>query len=159
MLASSLSVVLHDRDYAQDLVSGVGHIVNNTMDLLVGGGIDIRQKPVVEDISLDTPGQDDAIILLDKVDKASLGIRDSTRRTSQLVRLNAAGGLSSSLTLDRELKDAASSAESHSRLRESPLLQWVLGWESTSEEVVAVREDLAIGSDLFRYISIEQHSN
>lgn len=56
----------------------VADVVDDTVDLLVGGSIDVGEQPVVHDVGLNSPGQGQSSVLLGNVDQAGLGVADST---------------------------------------------------------------------------------
>lgn len=95
------------------VVVGSGDVVDHTVDFVGRHGINIRQQPITRYISLDSPSQCQGTVILDKVQKTSLGVRLSSRCANDVIRLNSILGLSSrALSLDVQLQDGVGGAES-----------------------------------------------
>ena len=118
------------------------------MDLLLGVGINVSQKPVAQDISLNTVGELELAVLL-KVHELGLGVLLCARRSLDNIGVVAFGGLSGgSVCLDRKLKDSDGSLESLNRLDQVALAELRRCGNLALEERATVREDGAIFVDL-----------
>jgi hypothetical protein len=76
-------------EYILNLVSGLSNIVDHTNDLVSLGSIDVGQEPVVEDISLDSPGQLEVLVLVDKVNELGLWLADGSLGVGESVVVSA----------------------------------------------------------------------
>jgi hypothetical protein len=93
------------------------------VDLLLGVGIDVSQKPVAQDISLHTVGELELAVLL-KVHELGLGVLLRAGRPLDNVGVVAFGGLSGGIVcLDRKLQDGDGSLESLNRLNQVALAE------------------------------------
>lgn len=128
----------------EDEVAGLGDVVDNTVDDVVGLGVNVSQQPVVEDIGLDSPGESQGTVVLDVVHEASLGVRLSTSGASELVGLGTLNGLGGSLASDGQSQDAGSSVQGIDGVGEPTLAQGALGGNLSGVKVVTVGEDVAI---------------
>lgn len=127
----------------------VADVVDDTVDLLVGGSVDVGEQPVVDDVGLDSPGQGQSSVLLGKVDQAGLGVADSTRSALESVLLSSLLGLGGgAIGLDGETQDVDGTLERIRGVGEVTLLQGALCGQLAGEEAVAVREDSAISANL-----------
>lgn len=129
---------------------GVGDVVDHTVNLFVGSGINVRQQPVVEDISLDPPGESQSSVRLDEVDQAGFGVLLGTGSSLEGVGLGSLGSLGGCLSSDGELQHLGSSRECLGRLGESALVQGALRRDGTREKGVTVRENASVGGNLTR---------
>lgn len=127
----------------------VADVVDDTVNLLVGGSVDVSEQPVVDDIGLDSPGQGQSSVLLGNVDEAGLGVADSTRGALESVLLSSLLGLGGgAFSLDGETQDVDSTLERVRGVGEVTLRQGALCGNLAGEEAVSVRKDSAISANL-----------
>ena len=118
------------------------------MDLLLGAGIDVSQKPVAQDVGFNTVGKLKLAVLLE-VHELGLGVLLSSRRSLDNVRVVAFGRLSGSLVcLNRELKDSDGTLEGLNRLDQVALAELRRCGNLALVERATEREDRAILVDL-----------
>lgn len=77
------------REYVLNLVSGLSNIVDHTNDLVGLSSIDVGQQPVIKDISLDSPGQLEVLVLVDNVDQLGLWLADGSLSVCESVVVGA----------------------------------------------------------------------
>lgn len=132
-----------------DLVGSISGPVDHSVDLLLGVGIDVSQKPVAQDISLDAESKLELTILL-KVHELGLGVLLCTLGSLENVRVIALCRLGGCVVcLNRELKNADSALESLHGLDQVALAE--LRWfrDLSLVERTTEREDGAILVDLW----------
>lgn len=143
-----------DRNYVLDRVRSISSPINHGVDLLLGVGIDVSQKPVAQDISFNTVGELKLTILL-KVHELGLGVLLCSRRSLDNVGVVAFGRLSGgSVCLDRKLKDSDGSLESLNGLDQVALAEFRRSGDLSLEERATEREDRAIFVDLWRVSTV-----
>jgi hypothetical protein len=131
-----------------NLVGCISRPVDHRVNLLLGAGIDVGQKPVAQDVGLDTEGEPELTILL-KVHKLSLGVLLCSRRSLNNVGIVGFGWFGSrSVSLNRKLENGNGSLESLNRLNQVALAE-LRGCRNLSlVDRAAKREDRAIFVDL-----------
>lgn len=132
----------------QDLVDSICRVVYNTMNFGVRSSVNIGQQPVAHDICLDSPGEGQRSIGLNKIHKLGFRVLDRARGALEGECFLALSALSRSLfSLDRKLKNVCSSLQCIYWIREGAFREWVCR-NLASEERVSVREDRSIFTDL-----------
>lgn len=138
-----------------NLVSSLGVIINNTNNFVSLGSIDIRQQPVVESISLNSPSKLQ-LSVIDEISELSLRLADGTRGAGELVVLVALLDSLGVIGLDGKREDRNGILESF-----DGVLLVTLG-ERTGHlaivEAVSVGEDFSISTNL-SHISNHSDSN
>lgn len=128
----------------EDKVAGLGDVVDDTVDDVVGLGVDVGQQPVVQDVGLDSPGEGQGAILLDVVHQAGLGVLLSARGAGELVGLGSLDTLGGSLAGHGQGQDAGSSVQGGDGVDEVTLAEGALSRDLSRVEVVTEGEDVAI---------------
>jgi len=117
------------------------------MDVL-GAGIDVREKPVAQNVGFNTECKLQLAILLD-VHQLGLGVLLSSGSASEHVRVFDVRGLSSCLLcFDRELKGARSTLESLDGIDQVTLTELRRRRDLALVERAAEGEDIAVLVDL-----------
>lgn len=132
----------------EDEVAGLSDVVDNTVDSIVGGSVDVCEQPVVEDIGLDSPSEGQGTVLLDVVHQACLGVFLSTRGALEDVSLGSLDGFSGSITSNGQRENASGTRESAGRIDVFTLAQRAVCGDLSGEEVVSVGEDVTILADV-----------
>lgn len=129
-----MATQLVDLLYLLDEVRGLGDVINDTVNFLIGVRVNVRQEPVIEDIRLYPPCKGQASVGLHKVDQASLGVFLGTRSTLKSVDLSSISGLSGGFSGHRQFENLGGSRERLCGFRESSLRQRALLGNGSREE-------------------------
>lgn len=128
-----------------NLVRSLSVVINNSNNLISLGSIDIRQQPVIKDISLNSPSKLQ-LSVIDEISELSLRLADGTRGAGELVMLVALLDSLGVVGLDRKREDRNGVLESF-----DGILFVTLG-ERTGHlafvEAVSVGEDFSISTNL-----------
>lgn len=135
------------KEYVLNLVSGLSNIVDHTNDLISLGSIDVGQQPVIKDISLNSPGQLEVLVLVDNVNQLGLWLADSALGVGESVVVGALANRLGLLGFHGKRKNLNGVLEGV-----DGVLLVTLGERAGQlalVEAVSIREDLSISSNLF----------
>lgn len=101
MIPQGLEIVSGDHTYRGhcyllDVVGSVRRVIDNGMYLLAIFRVDVCQKPVAHDISLDSPGKSELSLLIDKVDETRFRLTDTSSGLLDSISLGSLLRLSNS---------------------------------------------------------------
>jgi hypothetical protein len=132
-----------------DLVGCISSPVDHSVNLILSSGIDVSQKPVAQDVSLNTEGKLELTILL-KVHELGLRVLLCSRRSLENVRIIAFCWHSSCLVcLNRKLQNSDGTPESLNWLDQVALAELRRCRNISLEERVTKREDGAVFGNLW----------
>ena len=127
----------------------LGDVVNDAKNVLAIVCVDICKEPILRNVSLDAPRQDEASISLLEVDKARLWVANGAAGLLQGEDFVTGGFGGSCFGINRKTKGLNCALESRDSIGVVALLNWVFLRQLSSEEVVTKGKDLAIWSDLY----------
>lgn len=147
---TQVSIESNSESFGGDLLDlvgrKVGNIVDNTNDLLSLVGVDVCQEPVIQDISLDAPGELQILLAIDEINQLSLWLFNSARSISECVMLITLGFGLGVRSINGKVKNLDSALKGSDRVRGISLDQ--RAWELAGVEAVSVGEHLSISANL-----------